>query len=181
MNELLINEWIKNAAIGIVFSVCPRLSSDRVYKSLFHTVLKCIARPPVLFMTIYGASPLDSKEIKPVNPKGINPEYSLKGLMLKLNIQYFGHLMHWANSLKRTLMLGKIEVRRKRGQQRMRWSTVGWHRWLYGHEFEQTPGVGEGQVSLVCCGRWGYKESDMTDWLNNNRDIQIWIGILMDS
>ena len=69
--------------MGIIFSVCPRLSSDRVYKSLFHTVLKCIARPPVLFMTIYSASPLDSKEIKPVNPKGIKPEYSLKGLMLK--------------------------------------------------------------------------------------------------
>ena len=55
-------------------------------------------------------SPLDSKEIKPVNPKEINPEYSLEGLMLKL--QYFGHLMQRADSLENTLMLGKIEGRR---------------------------------------------------------------------
>ena len=53
--------------------------------------------------------------------KEINPEYSLKGLMLKLKLQYFGHLMQRANSLEKTLMLGKIEGRRRRGQQRMRW------------------------------------------------------------
>ena len=64
-------------------------------------------------------SPLDSKEIKPVNPKEINPEYSLEGLKLKL--QYFGHLMGRAGSFEKTLMLGKIEGRRRRGQQRMRW------------------------------------------------------------
>ena len=66
-------------------------------------------------------SPLDSKEIKPINPKGINPEYSLEGLMLKLKLQYFGHLMQRADLLEKTLMLGKIEGRRKRGWQRMRW------------------------------------------------------------
>ena len=65
-------------------------------------------------------SPLDSKEIKPVNPKEINPVYSLEGLKLKL--QYFGHLMRRANSLEKTLMLGKIEgKKRSRGQQKMRW------------------------------------------------------------
>ena len=64
-------------------------------------------------------SPLDCKEIKPVNPKRINPEYSLEGLLLKL--QYFGHLMQRANSLEKTLMLGKMEGRRRRGWQRMRW------------------------------------------------------------
>ena len=53
--------------------------------------------------------------------KEINPEYSLEGLMLKLKIQYFGHLMQRANSLEKTLMLGKIEGKRRRGQQRMRW------------------------------------------------------------
>ena len=58
-------------------------------------------------------SPLDSKEIKPLNPKEINPEYSLEGLVLKL--QYFGHLMPRANSLEKILMLGKIEGRRRRG------------------------------------------------------------------
>ena len=64
-------------------------------------------------------SPLDSKEIQPVNPKEINPEYSLEGLMLKL--QYFGHLMQRVDSLEKILMLGKIEGRRRRGQQRTRW------------------------------------------------------------
>ena len=53
--------------------------------------------------------------------KEINPEYSLEGLMLKLKLQYFGHLMRRANLLEKTLMLGKIEGRRRRGQQRMRW------------------------------------------------------------
>ena len=53
--------------------------------------------------------------------KEINPKYSLEGLMLKLKVQYFGHLMRRANSLEKTLMLGKIESRRRRGQQRMRW------------------------------------------------------------
>ena len=53
--------------------------------------------------------------------KEVSPEYSLEGLMLKLKLQYFGHLMRTDNSLEETLMLGKIEGRRKRGQQRMRW------------------------------------------------------------
>ena len=66
-------------------------------------------------------SPLDCKEIKPVNSKEINPEYSLEGLMLKLKLQYFGHLIGRASSLKKTLMLGKTEGRRRRQQQRMRW------------------------------------------------------------
>ena len=63
----------------------------------------------------------DSKEIKPVNPKGNQPWFSLEGLMLKLKFQYFGHLMWRANSLKKMLMLGKIEGRKRRGWQRMRW------------------------------------------------------------
>ena len=66
-------------------------------------------------------SPLDCKEIQPVRPKGDNPECSLGGLMLKLKLQYFGHLMGRADSLEKTLMLGGIEGRRRRGQQRMRW------------------------------------------------------------
>ena len=64
-------------------------------------------------------SALDCKEIKPSVLKEINPEYSLEGLMLKP--QYFGHLMQRANLLEKTLMLGKIEGRRRSGQQRMRW------------------------------------------------------------
>ena len=65
-------------------------------------------------------SPLDSKEIKLVNPKEINPEYSLEELMVKLKLQYFGHLTQRADSQK-TLMLGKIEGRRSKGCKRMRW------------------------------------------------------------
>ena len=65
-------------------------------------------------------SPLDCKEIQPVHPKG-NPEYSLEGLVLNLKLQYLGHLMQRTDSLEKTLMLGKIEGKRRRGQQRMRW------------------------------------------------------------
>ena len=75
--------------------------------------------------------------------------------MLKLKLQYFGHLMQRADSLEKTLMLGKIEGRRRRGQERMRW--------LDGHEFEQGPGVGDGQGSLACCSPWGGKELDTTE------------------
>ena len=66
-------------------------------------------------------SPLDCKEIKPVNPKGGNLEYSLEGMMLKLKLQYFGHLIRRANFLEKTLTLGKIEGRKRRERQRMRW------------------------------------------------------------
>ena len=66
-------------------------------------------------------SPLDCKEIQAVHPKEISSEYSLEGLMLKLKLQYSGHLMRRTGSLKKTLMLGKIEGRKRRGRQRMRW------------------------------------------------------------
>ena len=66
-------------------------------------------------------SPLDCKEIQPVHPKEISPGCSLEGLMLKLKLQYFGRLMLRADSFEKTLMLGKIEGKRRRGQQRMRW------------------------------------------------------------
>ena len=66
-------------------------------------------------------SPLDCKEIQPVHPKEISSECSLEGLMLKLKLQYFGHLMRSADSLEKTLMLGMIEGRRRRGWRRMRW------------------------------------------------------------
>ena len=75
--------------------------------------------PVVLEKTL--DSPLDCKEIQPVNPKEISLEYSLEGLILKLKLQYFGHLMWRTDSLEKTLMLRKIEGRRRRGQQRMRW------------------------------------------------------------
>ena len=69
-------------------------------------------------------SSLDCKKIQPVHPKEICLEYSLEGLILKLKLQYFGHLMWRTASLEKTLMLGKIEGRRRRGWQRMRWLDV---------------------------------------------------------
>ena len=90
--------------------------------------------------------------------KEINPGYSLEGLKLKL--QYFGHLMWRTDSLEKTLMLGKTQGGERRGRQMMRWE---YHR-LDGHEFEQAPGVGDGQGCLECCSPWGCKESDMIEW-----------------
>ena len=75
--------------------------------------------------------------------KEISTEYSLQGLMLKLKLQYFGHLMWRTDSLEKTLMLGKIECERKRGWKRMRW--LDGITDSDGHEFEQAPGVGDGQ------------------------------------
>ena len=83
--------------------------------------------------------------------KEVNPEYSLGGLMVKLKLQNFGHLMQRTNSLEKALMLGKIESRRRGRQDEV----VGWHHRLDGHEFEQPLGDGEGQESLACCSPWG--------------------------
>ena len=84
--------------------------------------------------------------------------------MLKLKLQYFGHLMRRVDSLEKSLMLGGIGGRRRRGQQRMR--LLSWHHRLNGHGFGWTPGVGDGQGGLGCCGSWGHKELDTTERLN---------------
>ena len=92
--------------------------------------------------------------------KEINPEYSLKGPMVKLKLQYFGHLMQRAHSLKKILLLGKIEGRGRSKQQRMRW--------LDGitDSLDMSLSKLEGQGSLACCSPWGRKELDMTERLN---------------
>ena len=92
---------------------------------------------------------LDSKEIKIVSPKEINLEYSLEGLMLKLERQCFGHLMRRADSFEKTLILGKIECRRRRGGQRMRWWMASTTQWTW-------------VCSLARCSPRGHKESDTT-------------------
>ena len=99
--------------------------------------------------------------------KEISPGCSLEGLMLKLKLQSFGHLMRRADSFERTLMLGKIEGRRRRGQQ-----MVGWHHWCNGHEFGWTPGVGDGQGGLACCGSWGCRVTH--DWATELNWKECW-------
>ena len=93
--------------------------------------------------------------------KEINPEYSLKGPMVKLKLQYFGHLMQRADSLDKDPDAGKDWRREEKGMTED--EMVGWHHWLNGHEFEQTPGDVEEQKSLACCSPRGHKESDMTE------------------
>ena len=93
--------------------------------------------------------------------KEISPGCSLEGLMLKLKLHYFGHLMQRADSFEKTLMLGKIEGRRRRG--RTEDEMVGWHHRHNGHGFGWTLGVSDGQGDLVCCGSWGRKELDTTE------------------
>ena len=90
--------------------------------------------------------------------KEISPEYSLEGLMLKLKLQYSGHLMQRTDSLEKTLMLGKSEVSRMTEDE-----IVGWHHLLDGHEFEQALGDGDEQGGLECCSLWGCRESDVTE------------------
>ena len=98
--------------------------------------------------------------------KEISPEYSLEGLILKLKLQYFGHLMQRDDSLGKTL---KQEEKGMTEDE-----MAGWYHRLNGHEFEQTPGDGEGHGSLVCWSPWGHKELDMTEWLNNNQKCLHW-------
>ena len=96
-------------------------------------------------------------------PKEISPEYSLEELILKLQLQYFGHMMWRTGSLEKTLILRKIEGSRRRGWQRMRWldgitdsmdiSLSRLRSWWW-------------QGALACCGKWGHKELDTTEWLN---------------
>ena len=98
----------------------------------------------------------------------INSEYSLEGLMLKLKIQYFGHLMWKANSLEKTLMLGKTECKRRRRWQRMRWLGSTTHSMdknlsnLQQIVMDREAWCSDGQGSLMYCSPWGHKELDTT-------------------
>ena len=96
--------------------------------------------------------------------KDISPGISLEGLMLKLKLQYVGHLMRRVDSLEKTLMLGGIGGQEEKGTTED--EMAGWHHWLDGCEFGWTPGAGDGQGGLACCDSWGHKESDTTEWLN---------------
>ena len=95
--------------------------------------------------------------------KEISPGISLEGTMLKLKLQYFGHLMQRVDSLEKT------DAGRDWGQEEKGTTEdemAGWYHWLDGRESEWTPGVGDGQGGLACCDSWGRKELDTTEWLN---------------
>ena len=95
--------------------------------------------------------------------KEISPGISLEGMMLKLKLQYFGHLMGRVDSLEKT------DAGRDWGQEEKGTTEdemAGWHRWVDGRESEWTPGIGDGQEGLACCNSWGHKESDTTERLN---------------
>ena len=118
-------------------------------------------------------SPLYGKEIQPVNSKEISPEYSFEGLMLKLKLQYFGHLLWRADSFEKTLLLGKSEGRR--GQKRMRW--------LDGitdsmdMSLNKLREMVKDREAWHCCSPWGHKKLDVTDRLNSNNNTlsyRIW-------
>ena len=107
--------------------------------------------------------PLDCKEIQPVNPKG-NQSWKVIG---RTDVEAEAPIL-WSPDAKRRL-IGKDSDAGKDWRQKEKGTTedemFGWHHWLNGHDFEQAPGVDDGQGSLVCCSPWGCKESDVTEWL----------------
>ena len=110
-------------------------------------------------------SPLDSKEIQPVHPKGGQSWVFIGRLMLKLKLQSLGHLMWRTASLKKAMMLGNIEGRRRRGRQRMNWLD-GITDLMDVSLSKLQELLMDREGGLVCCIPWGRKESDMTEWLN---------------
>ena len=129
--------------------------------------LKC---EDFLFTNIYQVNriqyKLNANSIPIENWMLSSPECSLEGLMLKLKLQYFGHMMRIANSLEKDPDAGKNWMQEEKGTTED--EMVGWHYRVNLHEFEQTQGDDEGQGSLACCSSWGRRESDMTWWLNDN-------------
>ena len=108
-------------------------------------------------------SPLDCKEIQLVHPRGDQSWVFIGKTDVEADTPIF-----WPLSVKSWLV--KDPEAGKDWRQEDKWTTeeemVGWHHWLNGHEFESTPGIGDGQGGLACCNSWGRKESDMTEWLN---------------
>ena len=109
-------------------------------------------------------TPLNSKEIKPVNPKG-NQSWIFTG---RTDVEAEAPNTFWPPDVKNWLILKDPDAGKDWRQEKRttEGEMVGWHHWLYGHEFEQAPGVGDGQGSLECCSPWSRKELDMTEQLN---------------
>jgi len=138
-----------------------------VYKNLKDSKIKELKnwcfQTVVLEKTLEG--PLDCKEIKLVNPKG-NKTWIFIG---RTDAEAEAPVL-WPPDVKSQLTRKDPDAQKDWGQKGMTEDKmVGWHHWLDGHEFEQAPGDGEGQGSLVCCSPWVRKDSDMTEQLNNNK------------
>ena len=121
-------------------------------------------------------SPWDCKEIQPVHSKGDQPWdfFGRNDAKAETPVLWPPHVKSW--------LIGKDSDARRDWKQEEKGTTedemTGWHHWLDGHECEWTPGVGDGQGGLACCGPWGRKESDMTEWLNwtdVNKIMSVWI------
>ena len=109
--------------------------------------------------------PWTARRSNPSILKEICPECSLEGLMLKLKLQYSGHLMWRADSFEKTLILGKMKQEEKTEDE-----MVGWHYWLNGHDFELSPGVGDGQGGLACGSPCGLQKNltGLSNWTEMN-------------
>ena len=120
-------------------------------------------------------SPLDCKELKPVNPKG-KQSWIFIG---RTNAEAEAPIL-WPPVGKNWLIRQYPEAGKDWRQEKRTTENkmIGWHHQLDKHEFEQAPGADEGQRRLACCSPWGYKESDTTEWLNNNNHIDntVWLG-----
>ena len=122
-------------------------------------------------------SPLDCKEIQPAHPKG-DQSWVFIG---KTDAEAETPIL-WPPHAKSWLIGKDSDAGRDWGQEEKGTTEddmVGWHHWFDGHEFEQAPGVGDGQGSLACCSPWGHKESDMTEWVNYTDPLGLtgWISL----
>ena len=118
------------------------------------------------------ASPLDSKEVKPVNPKG-----NQCWIFIERTDAESEAPIHWPPDVKNWLIWKDPDAGKDwRQEEKAVTEMVGWHHWLNGHEFEQTLGDSEGQRSLMCYSPWDCKKSDTTEWLNNNKDKKYTLG-----
>ena len=119
-------------------------------------------------------SPLDCKEIQPVHPKGDQSWVFIGGTDFEAETPIL-----WPPDAESLLAWKDPNAGKDSGQEEKGTAEdemFGWHLWLDGHGFGWTPGVGDGQGGLVCCGSWGYKESDMTEWLNWTEPTRIFLS-----
>ena len=152
-------QWAWQGARGLWSIACIKTAVISLLRFLYENSFRCLIEIVVLerFWRVTWTTRRSNQSIL----KDIKPEYSLEGLMLKLKLQYFGHLMQRADSLEKKPWCWEILKAGGEGDNR------GWDGWMAsGHGFGWTPGVGDGQRGLACWGSWGRKESDTTERMN---------------